>query len=90
MPPKKDLVNSKDESSKDQKIAALEKRIKALEDSKAPQKEKKPRKAGPYAIFIKANFQKIKELPENEGKTAPEIMKLIAKMWTEQKGNSGE
>ena len=88
MPPKKDPESSKDEP-KDKKIAALEKRIKALEEAKMP-KEKKPRKAGPYAIYIKANFKKIKELPENEGKSAPEIMKIIAKMWTEQKNNSSE
>jgi len=65
------------------KIAELEKQISSLGNSVKDKKPKKKRVAGAYALFVKAEFATVKAA--NEGKTAPEIMKLISVKWKEQK-----
>jgi len=65
------------------KITELEKKISSFGNPGKEKKERKPRKAGAYALFVKAQFAGIKQA--NEGKTAPEIMKLISLKWKEEK-----
>ena len=48
-------------------------------------KKRKKRKAGPYALFVKKQFSKVKK--NNPSWKALDCMKEIAKMWKAQKNN---
>ena len=51
-------------------------------------KSTKKRKAGPYAMFVKANYSKMKAKSPNS--SAPQIMKMIAAEWKKKKAEKTE
>jgi hypothetical protein len=76
-----------------EKIEALEKRIKTMEENmvsfgsqkkkKDPNRVKKAPSA--YNLFMKKVSVDIRK--ENPGISAPEVMKIVGQMWREQKEN---
>jgi membrane-bound lytic murein transglycosylase len=72
------------------KIKELESEISNLKvntkgKDKKDQKPKKKREPNAYQKFVKTKFDQFKK--EESGKTAPEIMKLIAQEWKKSKSD---
>jgi|TARA_B100001094_G_C17943557_1_gene676861 cell division septum initiation protein DivIVA len=67
-----------------ERIKDLEKEIINLKDKKE-KKPKKKREPSGYQKFVKSKFAYFKE--QNPGKTAPEIIKLIAQEWKKTKSD---
>ena len=67
------------------KIKDLETEISNLKENTKVKdlKQKKKREPNAYQKFVKTKFAQLKK--ENLGKTAPEIMKLIAQEWKKTK-----
>tara|TARA_B100000780_G_C21031321_1_gene413515 strand:+ start:449 stop:688 length:240 start_codon:yes stop_codon:yes gene_type:complete len=74
-----------DQENKDlkNKIKELETEINVLKGKN--KKTKKKREPSGYQKFVKENFSKLKT--ENPGKSAPEIIKLIAQEWKKTKSD---
>ena len=70
-------------------IKDLQQRVLDLESAKATKatiaKPKTKRAAGPYALYVKANFGEMKT--KNPDAKAPEIMSMIAAQWKAAKAN---
>lgn len=68
-----------------EQIKALEKRVSELEGQKPPKKEKKKRAPSKYNQYVSEAMKRLKVAhPELKN---PEIMKLAAKEWSENKDN---
>ena len=68
-----------------EQIKALEKRVSELEGQKPPKKEKKKRAPSKYNQYVSEAMKRLK-IAHPELKN-PEIMKLAAKEWSENKDN---